>query len=1044
MKKAIVVVVLFCTLPALGQKATIKEEKITFKTYPYSDPDPVAKISKHYPYYSFNEFTNEPVEQEWNFVVLENDYIKVFVAPEIGGKVWGAIEKSTGEDFIYFNETVKFRQIAMRGAWTSGGIEFNFGSIGHAPSTASPVNYKMVENDDGSVSCFVGAPDLTSRTEWRVEIRVPADKAYFETNGLWYNPTGERTSLYNWMTASTDATNDLEFCFPGNTEIGHGGELGTWPIDEKGRKISWYKHNDFGGPKSYHVLGSLEEYFGTFFHDKNFGTGHWAPKDERTGQKIWIWGLSRSGEIWVDILTDTNTNVQYTELQTGFLYNQAGGGSTFTPYKHLFLEGNSENKFSEIWFPVKGTNGMVKADPYGILNIFQSGDQTLIKFCALQKINGRLIIRSGPEVLTGKELDMEPMDLMVEKIDGKLPNDYSIDIAEVFHYSSSEKQDKAMSRPKALEEGFDWNSVEGLYTQGVELERQRSYLAALKKYYEVLNRQPYHIKALVGKATILYKKMEYAKAEEAVRLALSINTYDPDANFIYGLICNHLGKKYDALEGFGFALRSTKYRSAANLQMAQIWYKEGNMIRAEKYALQSLDYNRYNTEAYIVLALIEKSKGNEAKKKEMLSKILGIDPINPFVHWESGAYSDVQDFEMPHEIGLELAIKYFKLGDKEEALNILSGSSDRVLVKYWIAYLSDDEAVLQDAVDAVPEFVFPYRNETADVLKWAINKNNSWKTKYYLAILNWSKSNENEVMKLFSDCGDEPDYAPFYLARGDFNSSIALQHSERDYLVALELDKDQWRTYNRLTNLYLDQNNYEKALEIAKQANKRFKDNYVIGFDYAHSLYYNKQYKKCLEELKVLNILPFEGARYGHATWRKANVMLAIQHLNQGNFSKALSLADDARRWPENLGQGKPYDPDERIEDFLQALCYKQLDNREKEMILKQQVADNTLTSGDVDAFTGSGLNSSTLLGAFALKDLGQHEKADRIMDEWLKVNEKDKIAQWANAVFKNDLNTADRIAENMETAEDGTPWNPSNQDSDFELVKEIIGILSE
>ena len=67
--------------------------------------------------------------KDWKVVTLENDYIKLWVLPEVGGKVWGAIEKSTGEEFLYKNEVLKFRNIAMRGPWTSGGIEFNFGII---------------------------------------------------------------------------------------------------------------------------------------------------------------------------------------------------------------------------------------------------------------------------------------------------------------------------------------------------------------------------------------------------------------------------------------------------------------------------------------------------------------------------------------------------------------------------------------------------------------------------------------------------------------------------------------------------------------------------------------------------------------------------------------------------------------------------------------------------------------------------------------------------------------------------------------------------
>ena len=234
--------------PAFSQ-ATITENAVKFKTYPYSDPDPVARITKFYPYFRFDGFTDTSVEKEWKIITLENEYIKVYVAPEIGGKVLGAIEKSTGEEFIYFNKVVKFRDIAMRGAWTSGGIEFNFGSIGHAPTTASSVNYLLKNNDDGSVSCIVGAPEITSRTEWRVEIRLPANASYFETKALWYNPSDQKTSLYNWMTASVDASYDLEYFFPGHSEIGHGGESGSWPVNKDGIKISEYKNNTFGGPK---------------------------------------------------------------------------------------------------------------------------------------------------------------------------------------------------------------------------------------------------------------------------------------------------------------------------------------------------------------------------------------------------------------------------------------------------------------------------------------------------------------------------------------------------------------------------------------------------------------------------------------------------------------------------------------------------------------------------------------------------------------------------------------------------------------------------
>ena len=204
-------------LSSYGQDISIREEYVTFPTYQFGDPDPVARPGKIYPYFRFDGYSSSATSQKHKMVVMENKWIKLWVAPDIGGKIWGALDKKTGKYFIYYNNVVKFRDIAMRGPWTSGGIEFNFGSIGHAPTTVTPVDYHYQNNPDGSVSCFIGAIELTSRTEWRVEIRLPADKAWFETRSYWNNPTNLKTSLYHWQTAAADAGDDLKFYYPGNS-----------------------------------------------------------------------------------------------------------------------------------------------------------------------------------------------------------------------------------------------------------------------------------------------------------------------------------------------------------------------------------------------------------------------------------------------------------------------------------------------------------------------------------------------------------------------------------------------------------------------------------------------------------------------------------------------------------------------------------------------------------------------------------------------------------------------------------------------------------
>jgi len=156
---------LFCFSRISAQKnATVSEYMQELRTYAFSDPSPIPSLSSLYPYYRFDGFTNRPQQKKWKIVELQNDFIKVLITPEIGGKIWAAIEKRSGTSFIYYNHTVKFRDIAMRGPWTSGGLEANYGIIGHTPNCATPVDYTTRTNDDGSVSCFIGVLDLLTRT----------------------------------------------------------------------------------------------------------------------------------------------------------------------------------------------------------------------------------------------------------------------------------------------------------------------------------------------------------------------------------------------------------------------------------------------------------------------------------------------------------------------------------------------------------------------------------------------------------------------------------------------------------------------------------------------------------------------------------------------------------------------------------------------------------------------------------------------------------------------------------------------------------------
>ena len=354
------------TTPAPG-RSSVRVVEREMLTYPYSAPKEVPDFGRIYPYHRYDGYTAESRMQKWEMVEMENDYIKLWIMPGVGGKIWGAVDKRTGREFIYFNHVVKFRDVAMRGPWTSGGIEMNFGIIGHSPWCSDRVDYAIAENADGSVSCTVGGTDLALGTDWRVRITLPPDKALFETDVLWFNGSGWDRPAYQWMNAGIKTVGNLEYSFPGVRYLEHDGTSRHWPTGYPDYRLNRYEENNHGHYKSYHVTGEYTDFWGGYWHDDGFGFGHTAEYADKPGKKIWIWGLSPYGMIWEKLLTDSDG--QYSEVQSGRLLNQSIGTSYRTPFKHGALSPYVTNAWSERWFPVRGTDGILYATDELAFNI---------------------------------------------------------------------------------------------------------------------------------------------------------------------------------------------------------------------------------------------------------------------------------------------------------------------------------------------------------------------------------------------------------------------------------------------------------------------------------------------------------------------------------------------------------------------------------------------------------------------------------------------------------------------------------------------------
>ena len=995
--KSLVVLVLLAFTPPPGTAQTagtssltpgtarISEEIRSLSTYPFSEPNPVPILTRDprlYPYHSFDGYSATAEPRDWKVVRLENDYIEVFVLPEVGGKVWGAVVKETGHEFIYRNEVMKFRNIALRGPWTSGGIEFNFGVIGHTPSTATPVDYVILENPDGSVSCWVGGLDLPSRTHWRVEIRLHPDRADFETNVFWYNPTPLEQPYYNWMTAAAFAQDDLEMSIPGDAYLQHSGNEMSWPLDEQDRYLPLYDTNRFGGSKSYHVVGELNDFFGGYYRDEGYGFGHWARYEDMPGQKLWLWALSREGGIWEDLLTDNDG--QYVEFQAGRLFVQYSPGPEVNPVTQAGFDPMSGSRWTETWFPLEQTGGLSDASRDGAMHVALEDGRLAIGVNAFRDVADTLKVWSGDRLVTSVPVDLEvlkPLQTTVEVTSGE---SYRVQLGALGLDYRSDPSDRLLARPFATDpDAFaSIPEVDRTVLQAKELLKGRRHLEARELFRTALDAEPWNRDALLGLADLAYRGGLWAEGLEHVNRVLQLDGYDAEANFVAGTLYRAMGRAADARDAFGWAARSMGYRAAAYSQLAELMIGQGELAEAARYARLALDYDRNGVPAWRALAVVGRRAGDEGLALEAVGELLALDPLHHFARAEAYLASPMGAAreslvsslggEYPDQTLLEIAIGYAGLGLPDDALTILTldmagridaDPLDGPVHRAWTAWLANDAASLEAGGD--PAFQFPFRPETIPVLEWAELNSEAWIWEYLMALNLWATGRREEAAAHFESLGSQPDFGPFYVARGHLLSQLRGVDPTADLRRGVASDPDSWALHIQLIRHLEEEGRWTEALAALEQARARFPDDFNLDLFQVRALINTGRALEATEILDDIQVLPSENARGSHRLYEQAHTLVALDAMDRAEFALAREHLRTALQWPESVGQGKPYEPEERLIRLLLGRTETHLGNQNGADAAFQAVADVTTEpatwGGNLEALVEPTLRPSRL-----------------------------------------------------------------------------------
>src|SRR3989337_195637 len=166
-----------------------------------------------YPHPVVEKILDEKRDKTYKGLFLENQYLKIMILPELGGRIQMAYDKIKERHFGYYNQVIKPALVGLPGPWISGGIEFNWPQH-HRPSTFDPVDFTIEEHANGSKTVWTNEIELMSRTKGMTGFTLYKDKAYLEVKGRIYNRSHFPQTFLWWANPAIKVNDHTQSIFP--------------------------------------------------------------------------------------------------------------------------------------------------------------------------------------------------------------------------------------------------------------------------------------------------------------------------------------------------------------------------------------------------------------------------------------------------------------------------------------------------------------------------------------------------------------------------------------------------------------------------------------------------------------------------------------------------------------------------------------------------------------------------------------------------------------------------------------------------------------
>ncbi len=669
------------TLPQTSKKVIAKEITITMPTSlsGFANPNtPFLESGGRNEDVCFpNPFRHQiirekPVDVSWRIVVLENEYLHVEFAPELGGMIWRLYDRVHGKDVLHAPGKVKPTGDGFGGTYTAGGLELNY-PYAHSINNTWPRKTGFRENKDGSATYIVSEWERNGRTEWSMEFTLKPGEARLRQEVTLYNRHKLPSSFVYWGNARVPNNADTRWIEPEAMASEHGGSnLFTWPIFRGSDFSLWINDPEVIGM---YFLEPRYNFFGLTNLKTKSGMVHYADYHDVPGKKLWNWGReAKDGNRKWEPGSESGDEPHmhgygYGEVQSGRMVNQ----------DHLeWLMPEECVMWQEAWSPINGLTNVNEVTEDAAFQLVPEENKLLVYgFTMAPDLKLRFI--SGGTQISEMKLDIKTSQLQeidLTSIMGDNPGDLEIRVEKGGERSGTISVLSRCEQKKASELReipiFKEHSSESLATVAEFDHKLLFRPQAMDRYKQALELDSLNYRAHLGLGKLLFASGDFPGARKQFEKAIQFYKWAGEGYLMLAQI-EHLTGNLDAAEDRACEARYYGEKCRGNLKLGEVLISRGEYRKAKTALEEALMNNARSLRTYALLALCERKMGNNRQALVQLDRT----PPGALkdLLWYSEAFlADRLDAnQLEKELFkdewrfLEISIDYLGLGNLKEA-----------------------------------------------------------------------------------------------------------------------------------------------------------------------------------------------------------------------------------------------------------------------------------------------------------------------------------------------------------------------------------------